>query len=50
MHVALIRAPVLLVPMEVAHVRAPVLSIVVKTPEICPAILETRAQAAPRLP
>jgi hypothetical protein len=39
MDVALVRAPVQLVPMEVAHVRAPVLSIVVKTPEICPAIL-----------
>ena len=49
-HVALVRAPVLLVLMEVGHVRAPILTIVVQIAEVSPAILEIRAQAAPCLP
>ena len=50
MRVALVRAPVLPVPMEIGRVRAPILSIVAQIANVSPAILEIRAQAAPRLP
>lgn len=42
MHVALVRAPVLLVPMEIGRVRAPILSIVAQIANVSPAIVEIR--------